>query len=139
MKNKRKNRTVHVDFHNEAAYYDLIDNGPVFLDYVIAYVLSIGFQFFHKKHCSCKSSFKRHSHYARIRLGGITIWRIQCCECKATFTILPYFIMRYRPMSPENAKKAIIASNGGLSLENTSMILNISPMSIFRLIYSIGT
>ena len=28
-------------------------------------------------------------HYARIRLGGLTIWRIQCTTCRAVFTILP--------------------------------------------------
>jgi hypothetical protein len=28
-------------------------------------------------------SLTRHSHYARLRLGGLTIWRVQCPACKA--------------------------------------------------------
>jgi hypothetical protein len=38
----------------------------------------------------------RHSHYARVRLGGLTIWRIQCTRCRAVFTVLPHFVLRYR-------------------------------------------
>jgi hypothetical protein len=135
---KRKNRTVHVDFQDESTYFRLIEDGFAFLEFVLAYVASIGFQFFHKCSCSGNSRFQRHSHYARARLGGLCIWRIQCCECKATFSILPHFVLRYRSMSPDVAKRALIASNGGLSLENTSMILNISVMSIYCFICSIG-
>ena len=139
MKNKRrKNRTVHVDFQDESTYHRLIEDGSAFLEFVVAYVLSIGFQFLHKSHCSGQSRFKRHSHYARIRLGGLHIWRIQCCECNATFSILPHFVQRYRSMPPSVAQNALIAVNGGLSLENTSLILNISAMSIWRLFISIG-
>jgi len=137
-KKQRKNRTVHVDFQEESTYFQLIEDGASFLEFVMAYVLSIGFQFLHRCYCSGQGAFKRHSHYARTRLGGLTIWRIQCCECKATFSILPQFVLRYRAMHPEVAKNALIASNGGLSLENTSLILHISAMSIYRLLCAIG-
>ena len=36
------------------------------------------------------------------------------------------------------AKNALIASDGGLSLERTALILNVSAMSIYRLICSLG-
>lgn len=137
-KKRRKNRTVHVDFQEESTYFQLIENGSAFLEFVMAYVFSIGFQFLHEGHCSGASAFKRHSHYARTRLGGLTIWRIQCGECKATFSILPQFVLRYRSMSPEVAKKALIASDGGLSLERTSLMLHISAMSLYRLLCAIG-
>ncbi len=138
-KKPRKNRTVHVDFNDKSTYFKLIEDGSFFLEFVVAYVLSIGFQLVHHGHCSGQSAFKRHSHYARVRLGGLTIWRIQCCECKATFSILPHFVLRYRSMSPERATEALLATHGGLSLENTSLILHISAMSIYRLLCAIGT
>jgi hypothetical protein len=46
-------------------------------------VLSLGFQLKHKATCSGGGCLTRHSHYVRVRLGGITIWRIQCTTCKA--------------------------------------------------------
>src|SRR5262249_47331282 len=41
--------------------------------------------------CTGGGCLTRHSHYARIRLGGLTIWRIQCTSCQAVFTVLPPF------------------------------------------------
>jgi hypothetical protein len=80
----------------------------------------------------------RHSHYARIRLGGLTIWRIQCTSCQAVFTVLPHFALRYRRMSPEVARQALIATHGGLSLEWCATICHISPMALYRLICALG-
>jgi hypothetical protein len=57
----------------------------------------------------------RHSHYVRVRLGGVTLWRIQCTTCKAVFTVLPHFVLRYRQMRPEVARDALLATHGGLS------------------------
>jgi len=33
-----------------------------------------------------------------LRLDGLTIWRIQCTKCRAVFTVLPHFVVRYRKM-----------------------------------------
>ena len=80
----------------------------------------------------------RHSHYARVRLGGLTIWRIQCTTCKAVFTVLPHFVLRYRTMRPEVARDALLATHGGLSLEWCAVIGNISPMALSRVICALG-
>jgi hypothetical protein len=32
-------------------------------------------------------------------LGGLTLWRVQCTTCKAVFTALPLFVLRYRQMA----------------------------------------
>ena len=80
----------------------------------------------------------RHSHYARVRLGGLTIWRIQCTTCKAVFTVLPHFVLRYRQMRPEVARDALLATHGGLSLEWCAVICHISPMALYRLICALG-
>ena len=80
----------------------------------------------------------RHSHYARVRLGGLTIWRIQCTSCQAVFTVLPHFALRYCRMSPDVARQALIATHGGLSLEWCATICHISPMALYRLICALG-
>ena len=74
----------------------------------------------------------------RVRVGGVTIWRIQCTTCKAVFTILPHFIWRYRQMRPEVARDALMATHAGLSLELCAVIGPISPMAIYRLVCAFG-
>src|SRR5438105_12563168 len=80
----------------------------------------------------------RHSHYARVRLGGVTIWRLQCTTCKAVFTVLPHFVLRYRSMRPEVACDALLATHGGLSLERCAVIRHVSPMALYRLVCAVG-
>ena len=79
----RENRTITVDFQNEATYVQLLGDGKAFVECVSAFLLSLGFQLLHKASCSEGGSLTRHSHYARVRLGGLTIWRVQCTTCKA--------------------------------------------------------
>ena len=111
----RANRTITVDFHNEATYDRLLDDTKAFVEFVLAFLLSTGFQLLHKANCSAGGRLTRHSHYARVRLGGLTIWRVQCLTCKAVFTVLPHFVLRYHRMSPDVARQALIATHGGLS------------------------
>jgi hypothetical protein len=80
----------------------------------------------------------RHSHYVRVRLGDLTIWRIQCTMCKAVFTVLPHFVLRYRSMRPDIARNALLATHGGLSLERCAVICHVSPMALYRLICALG-
>src|SRR5467141_3564569 len=134
----RHNRTITVDFNNEATYDQLLDNTKAFVEFVLAFLLALGFQLLHKASCSEGGSLTRHSHYARLRLGGLTIWRIQCTRCKAVFTVLPHFVLRYRTMRPEVARDALLATHGGLSLELCAVICHISPMAVYRLVCSLG-
>src|SRR6267143_448292 len=133
----RENRTITVDFHNEATYGQLLDDTKAFVEFVLAFLLSIGFQLNHKTTCGA-SGLTRHSHYARVRLGGLTIWRIQCTTCKAVFTVLPHFVLRYRKMRPDVARDALIATHGGLSLALCAVIGHISPMALSRVICAFG-
>src|SRR5215468_9990247 len=134
----RQNRTLTVDFHDETTYFALLDNTKAFVEFVLAFILSIGFQLNHKSTCHGGGSLTRHSHYVRIRLGGLTIWRIQCTRCKAVFTVLPHFVLRYRQMRPNVARDALLATHGGLSLAWCAMICHISPMALYRLICAFG-
>jgi hypothetical protein len=134
----RENRTITIDFQNEATYFQLLGDGKAFLECVLAFVLTLGFQLKHKATCGGGGCLTRHSHYVRIRLGGLTIWRIQCTTCKAVFTILPHFVLRYRQMRPEVARDALLATHGGLSLELCAVLYHLSPMALYRLVCAFG-
>src|SRR5215475_3923708 len=134
----RENRTITVDFQHEATYFQLLDDGKAFLEFVFAFLLALGFQLKHKATCSGGGCLTRHSHYVRVRLGGVTIWRIQCTTCRAVFTVLPHFVLRYHSMPPEVARKALLATHGGLSLEWCAVIYHISPMTLYRMICAFG-
>ena len=69
----RENRTITVDFQHEATYFQLLGDGKAFVECVLAFILSLGFQLKHKATCSRGGCLTRHSHYARVRLGGLTI------------------------------------------------------------------
>src|SRR5512132_2637898 len=116
----------------------LLGDTQAFVEFVCAFLLSLGFQLLHKTSCSEGGSLTRHSHYARVRLGGLTIWRVQCTTCQAVFTILPHFVLRYRQMRPEVAREALLATHGGLSLELCAVIGHVSPMALYRLVCALG-
>ena len=137
-KQPRANRTITVDFHNEATYFQLLGDRKAFLECVLAFILSIGFQLAHKATCRGGGCLTRHSHYVRVRLSGVTIWRLQCTTCHAVFTVLPHFVLRYRSMHPEVARNALLATHGGLSLERSAVICHLSPMALYRLVCALG-
>jgi hypothetical protein len=134
----RENRTITVDFQNEATYFQLLGDGKAFVECVLAFLLALGFQLAHKATCHGGGCLTRHSHYVRVRLGGVTIWRLQCTACRAVFTVLPHFVLRYRQMRPEVARDALLATHGGLSLEWCAVIHHISPMALYRLVCALG-
>ena len=134
----RDNRTITVDFRDEATYFHLLSDGKAFLECVFAFLLALGFQLKHKATCDGGGCLTRHSHYMRARLGGVTIWRVQCTRCKAVFTVLPHFVLRYRQMRPEVARDVLLATHGGLSLELCAVLYHISPMALYRLVCALG-
>src|SRR5256886_2802916 len=134
----RENRTITVDFRDEATYFRLLEDGKAFLEFVFAFLLSLGLQLQHKATCRGGGCLTCHSHYLRVRLGGGTIWRIQCTTCRAVFTLLPHFVLRYRQMRPEVARDALWATHGGLSLELCAVMYHISPMALYRLVCALG-
>ena len=129
----RHNRTITVDFHDETTYFQLLDDTKAFVEFIRAFLLTLGFQLTHKTTYRGGGCLTRHSHYVRVRLGGLTIWRIQCTTCRAVFTVLPHFVLRYRQMRPEVARDALLATHGGLSLERCAVLYHISPMALYRL------
>ena len=88
----RENRTITVDFQNETTYFQLLGDGKAFVELVLAFIMSLGFQLKHKAACRGGGCLTRHSHDVRVRLGGVTIWRVQCTTCRAVFTVLPHFV-----------------------------------------------
>jgi hypothetical protein len=134
----RENRTITVDFQHEATYFQLLDDGKAFLECVFAFLLALGFQLNHQATCRGGGCLTRHSHDVRVRLGGVTTWRLQCTTCKAVCTVLPHFVLRYRSIRPEVARDALWATHGGLSLERCAVLYHISPMALYRLICALG-
>src|SRR5919109_2398920 len=134
----RDNRTIAVDFQNEATYFQLLGDGKAFVEFVLAFILSLGFQLKHKATCRGGGCLTRHSHYVRVRRGGLTIWRLQCTRCKAVFTVLPHFVLRSRQMRPEAARDVLLATHGGLSQERCAELYHISPMALYRLLCALG-
>src|SRR5262245_2776664 len=134
----RENRTITIDFQNEAAYFQLLGDGKAFVEFVIAFILSLGLQLKHKAMCRGGGCLTRHSHYLRVRFGGVTSWRLQCTTCHAVFTVLPHFVLRYRQMRPDVARDALLATHSGLSLELCAVLYHLSPMALYRLICALG-
>src|SRR5499427_6287268 len=133
----RDNRTITVDFHDEATYFKLLDDRKAFVEFILTFLLALGVHLKHKATCG-GGCLTRHSHYVRIRLGGIAIWRLQCTTCRAVFTVLPHFVLRYRQMHPEVARDALLATHGGLSLEVCAVLYHLSPMALYRLVCAFG-
>jgi hypothetical protein len=133
-KPRREHRTITVDFRDEATYVRLIADGKAFVECVLAFLLALGFQLKHQATGDGAGCLTRHSHYVRVRLGGIAIWRLQCTRCRAVFTVLPHFVLRYRQIHPDIACDALLATHGGLSLERCAIICHVSPMALYRLI-----
>jgi hypothetical protein len=137
-KQTRENRTITVDFRDEAPYVQLLGDGQAFVECVGACLLSLGFQRAHTATCQGGGCLTRPSHSLRVRLGGVTIWRIQCTRCRAVCTVLPPCVWRYRPMRPEVARDALLATHGGLSVERWALLWPLSPMARSRLVCAFG-
>src|SRR5262249_220385 len=58
---------------------------------------------------------------------------IECLRCYKPREI-ERFALRYRRMSPEMARQALIATHGGLSLEWSATMCHLSPMALSRLL-----
>jgi hypothetical protein len=83
----RANRTITINFHNEATSFQLLSDSKAFVECVLAFVLALGFHLAHKAICRGDGCLTRHSHDARVRLGGLTIWRLPCTAGKAVVTV----------------------------------------------------
>ena len=134
----RENRTITVDFHDETTYFGLLGTPHAFVEFVLAFLLALGFQLLHKASCSEGRGPDAPLPLRAGSPGRASIWRIQCTTCKAVFTVLPQFVLRYRTMRPEVARDALLATHGGLSLEWCAVIGNISPMALYRVICALG-
>jgi hypothetical protein len=62
----RQNRTITVDFRDDASYFRLIKNGKAFVEFVLAFLLSLGFQLKHQATCHGGGCLTRHSHYMAL-------------------------------------------------------------------------
>jgi hypothetical protein len=134
----RDNRTITGDFHDETTSFALLGKPKAFVEFVLAFILALGFQLKHQATCSGRGSLTRPAYYTRVRLGGLTLWRLQCTTWRAGFTVLPHGVVRYRQMRPEVARDVLLATHGGFRLEGCAVIQRIAPMALYRLICALG-
>jgi hypothetical protein len=127
----RDTRTITVDFRREAPYFQLLGDGKVFLACLLAFVMA--FQLKPTATCRGGGCLTRHSHYARVRLGGLTLWRLQCPAGTAVFTVLPPCVLRSPQRRPDVARAALLATHGGLSLHWGAVSGHLSPLARSRL------
>ena len=103
----RENRTITVDFQDAATSFRLLHDGKAFGECVLAFVLALGFPLTPTATCRGGGGLTRHAHDARVRLGGRTLWRVQCTTWRAVCTVLPPFVLRDRSMRPKVARAAL--------------------------------
>jgi hypothetical protein len=65
----RDNRTITVDFHDEATSFQLLDDRKAFVECILTFLLALGFQLKHKATCG-GGCLTRYSPYMRVRLGA---------------------------------------------------------------------
>jgi hypothetical protein len=115
-----------------------MNGGKACVACVFALLLSLGLQLPHKATCTGGGCLTRPSHDARVRLGGLTLWRIPCPTCKAVCTILPHCVWRYRTMRPDVARDALRATPGGRSVALCAVLGPSAPMALYRVICAFG-
>ena len=57
----RQNRTITVDFQELSTYLQLLNDGKAFVEFVFAFLLSLGFQLAHKATCTGGGCLTGHS------------------------------------------------------------------------------
>ena len=66
----RHNRTITVDFQNEATYFQLLGDGKALVEFVLAFLLSLGLQLLQKGSCNEGGSLTA-TPTMPLRLGGL--------------------------------------------------------------------
>jgi hypothetical protein len=128
----RHHRTITVNCRDEAPSCARLGTTNAFVACVRALLLALGVQLTHTASCRAAGSLPRHSHDARLRLGGLTRGRVPCTACTAVCTVLPPVVLRYRSRRPEVAREARLATPGGLSWERCAGSPQLAPMALDR-------
>src|SRR2546430_12768103 len=85
----RENRTITVDFQNEATYFHLLGDGKAFLECVLAFLLALGFQLTHKATCGGGGGAAGHTPYSGAPPGWVADQRLVRTTLQALFPLLP--------------------------------------------------
>jgi hypothetical protein len=118
----RDNRTMTVDLPNEATYDQLLGDGKACIACVLAFLCALGFPLKHQAPWGGGGGRTRHAPYVRVRLRGVTIWRLPCTTCRAVCTVRAHCVWRYRQRPPEVARDALLATQGGLRWERCAVL-----------------
>jgi Domain of unknown function (DUF6431) len=127
-----QNRTAIVYFGStKQDYLKLVeaDSHREFLDYIKPQLQVQLTAAHHAVDCPNSERYTVHSQRSRQLQGWlgeaetIPVCRVRCCGCRAVFTVLPSFIMRYRRQDVDCLGKLMVMNLGmGLTLRETATI-----------------
>ena len=123
---------------NDATYGQLLGDGKAFLDFVCAFLWSVGVQLTQQATGHGSGGLTRYSPDVRVRLGGVISWRLQCTTGNAVFTVLPHVVVRDRQMQPAVARDALLATQGGRSVAWCAAIGHVFPLAVYRWVCALG-
>lgn len=118
----RDHRPLTSQFQHDTTDVQRLGDGKAWVEWGRAFILARGVQLTQKTTCRGGGWLPRHSPDVRVRLGGLTIWRVQGTPCPAVVTVLPPFVWRHRPMRPAGARQARWATHGGRRVERCAVI-----------------
>ncbi len=87
-KKKREKRTITIDFNDEETYHELCKSCSGFIEFVVAYIMSLGLQLKHK--CACQGGFKLPTIHI-IPGSGWEDWSSGGCRVKSVRRSLPSY------------------------------------------------
>lgn len=135
------NRTIVADLGDERQYRELISQGTFqIFQVLLAFLVTNQISLRHKDSCSASLSHLTPFGFYFRKRNNLFIFRIQCSRCKATFSVLPHFLVRYRSQPASVFEKALIAYHGGLSFENVFRLFpEITPSNFYSFLCHIGS
>jgi hypothetical protein len=134
----RDHRTITIAFPHDAPYGQLLGDGKAWVACIVAVLRALGSPLTPKARGRGGGCRTPHAHDRRARLGGRTIWHVQCPPCNAVCTVLPHVVWRSRSRPPAVAREALVAIPGGRSLEWWAGSGPLSPMTRSRLVGALG-
>jgi hypothetical protein len=134
----RHHRPRTVAFPAEAPSCGLWDPTNAFVAFVLAFLLARGSPLLPKARGREGGGLTRHSHSARLRLGGRTRGRLPCPPGTAVFPGVPPCVLRSHTRRPAVARDAWLATHGGRSLAWGAGLGTLAPRALARVIGACG-
>ena len=128
----RHNRTLTIDFHDETTYAEILGNTKAFVEFVLAFLLALGFQLLHKASCQRGRASDPPLPLCPYPPGWSHHLAYPVYDVQSRVHRPAAFRLALPQDATEVARDALLATHGGLSLEWCAVICHISPMALYR-------